>query len=291
MIIIDKLSKKYRNSKFKSLDNVDMKIPSGVFGLIGANGAGKTSLFKTLATLMPIESGSIMIDGIDISERTQEYRKSLGYLPQKFDFFNNLTIYEMLDYIGLLKDIKDGERDLEIKKLISNFNLEDKTNSKLKELSGGQRQRIGIAQALIGNPKVVIFDEPTVGLDPSERLRFRNIINDYIKKQDRTVILSTHIISDISILCENLAIMKAGKVVYCGSIDKLIESIDGKIYTDTLQIDEAIDKKKYENIISIARKKNKVEVRFIADDENINSYEKAVPTIEDAYFYKMFMEA
>ena len=258
MIIIDKLSKKYRNSKFKSLDNVDMKIPSGVFGLIGANGAGKTSLFKTLATLMPIESGSIMIDGIDISERTQEYRKSLGYLPQKFDFFNNLTIYEMLDYIGLLKDIKDGERDLEIKKLIFDFNLEDKTNSKLKELSGGQRQRIGIAQALIGNPKVVIFDEPTVGLDPSERLRFRNIINDYIKKQDRTVILSTHIISDISILCENLAIMKAGKVVYCGSIDKLIESIDGKIYTDTLQIDEAIDKKKYENIISIARKKNKV---------------------------------
>ncbi len=285
---IKNLSQKYLKSKNKSLDNVNMSITQGIFGLLGENGAGKTTLLKTLATIMPVQQGSISIDGHDISRNVEKVRKNIGYLPQKFDFFESLTVYEMLDYIALLKNVTSEEREREIKLLIEQFNLQDKTNSKIKNLSGGMKQRLAIAQSLLGDSKLVILDEPTVGLDPNERLRFRNIINE--KSDNRTIIISTHIISDIAMLCNNIGIMKKGKVIYCGSIDNLLELVEGKIYVDKLNIHDEIDRTKYKKTISILRKKNTVEVRFIQDTPLVSNYEQVTPTLEDAYFYCMFLD-
>ena len=249
---IKNLSIKYLKSKNKSLDNINMSIEKGIFGLLGENGAGKTTLLKTLATVLPVQEGIINIGGYDISKDVEIVREHIGYLPQKFDFFDSLTVYEMLDYIALLKNVKKEDREHEITLLIQKFNLQDKTNSKIKNLSGGMRQRLAISQTLIGESKLVILDEPTVGLDPNERLRFRNIINDKIG--ERTVIISTHIISDIAMLCNNIGIMKNGKIVYCGSVDNLLELAEGKICVERFQANEEIDRTKYEKIISILRR-------------------------------------
>ena len=285
---IKNLSIKYLKSKNKSLDNINMSIEKGIFGLLGENGAGKTTLLKTLATVLPVQEGIINIGGYDISKDVEIVREHIGYLPQKFDFFDSLTVYEMLDYIALLKNVKKEDREHEITLLIQKFNLQDKTNSKIKNLSGGMRQRLAISQTLIGESKLVILDEPTVGLDPNERLRFRNIINDKIG--ERTVIISTHIISDIAMLCNNIGIMKNGKIVYCGSVDNLLELAEGKICVERFQANEEIDRTKYEKIISILRRKNMVEVRFIHDKPLDSSYEQVEPTLEDAYFYIMFVK-
>lgn len=287
-IEIKNVSQKYIRNKKKSLDNVNMSITKGIFGLLGENGAGKTTLLKTLATVMPLQDGTINIEGHDIRKDIEKIRKFIGYLPQKFDFFENLTVYEMLDYIALLKNVKEEEREYEIKMLIQQFNLQDKTNSKIRSLSGGMKQRLAIAQSLLGDSKLVILDEPTVGLDPNERLRFRNIINE--KSSERTIIISTHIISDIAMLCNNIGIMKGGKVVYCGSIDDLLELVEGKIYVDRLNTQDEIDRAKYKKTISILRKKNTVEVRFILDTPLTANYEQVTPTLEDAYFYIMFLD-
>lgn len=285
---IKNLSQKYFKSKNKSLDNVNMSITNGIFGLLGENGAGKTTLLKTLATVMPVQDGSISIGGYDITNEIGKVRKYIGYLPQKFDFFESLTVYEMLDYIALLKNVRAEEREREITLLIQQFNLQDKTNSKIKSLSGGMKQRLAIAQSLLGDSKLVILDEPTVGLDPNERLRFRNIINE--KSDERTIIISTHIISDIAMLCNNIGIMKKGKVVFSGSIDNLLEFVEGKIYVDKLDIQEKIDRTKYKKLISILRLKNYVEVRFILETPSDSRYEQVIPTLEDAYFYIMLLD-
>lgn len=287
-IEIKSLSKKYFNNKNKALDNVNAEIPSGVFGLLGENGAGKTSLIKTLATIMAIQEGSILMDDQELSEEFHKIRKIIGYLPQKLDFFERLTVYEMLDYIALLKNVTNEYRDRLIRQLVTTFNLDDKVNCKIKDLSGGMKQRVAIAQALIGEPKLIILDEPTVGLDPNERLRFRNIINEI--KENRTIIISTHIISDIAMLCNQMGIMKNGKMIYCGSINDLLESIEGKVFVDTLNINENIDKTKYGNIISVTRGKNSVIVRFILNSYNNKGYKSATPTLEDAYFYWTSLE-
>ncbi|WP_066495554.1 ATP-binding cassette domain-containing protein [Abyssisolibacter fermentans] len=287
-IDIRNLSKKYIKSKSKSLVSINTIIPKGIFGLLGENGAGKTTLLKTIATVMPVQEGQIMIDGYDIMENIEDLRKKIGYLPQNFPFFEKLTVYEMLDYIALLKNVKDETRHKEIKDLIEQFNLKDKTYSKINELSGGMKQRLAIAQSFIGNSELIILDEPTVGLDPNERLRFRNIINE--KSESSTIIISTHIVSDIAMLCNSIGIMKKGRMIYCGSIEELLKSVEGKIYIDTLHIKANIDKTKYKKIISILRKKNTVEVRFILDEFIDNKYEPVTPTLEDAYFYMTFFD-
>lgn len=287
-INIKSVSKKYRTNKTKSLDNISMTITKGIFGLLGENGAGKTTLLKTLATIVPVQEGVIMIDNYDISDNTEEVRKLIGYLPQKFNFFENLTVKEMLDYIASLKGVEADDRTFEIESIVNKFNLMDKINNKIKSLSGGMKQRVAIAQSLLGKSELVILDEPTVGLDPNERLNFRNIINE--KSQNSTIIISTHIISDIATLCDNVGIIKKGKVVYCGSIDNLLERVDNKIYIHKIQKNETIDEAKYGKIISVLRKKKIIEVRFISDKLINTNYEKVAPTLEDAYFYIMSLE-
>jgi ABC-type multidrug transport system ATPase subunit len=287
-IEVKNLSKKYLINKNKSLDNVNLSIPKGVFGLIGENGAGKTTLLKSLATLLPISEGSVTIFNYNLPKEGNEVRSILGYLPQKLDLFDNLTVFEMLDYIALLKNILDkDERKRQIIALLNQFNLDNKINSKIKHLSGGMKQRLGIAQCLLGNPKLIILDEPTVGLDPNERLRFRNIINEIA--QDKIVIISTHIISDISMMCENVAIMNKGHVIYCGSSYDLTEKVKDKVYVDEIDSSSTVNNSLYEKIISITRKKSKLEVRFISEEiEARDKYHLTEPTLEDAYFYMTF---
>ena len=289
-IKITNLSKKYLKSKTKCLNDINVSINEGVYGLLGENGAGKTSLLKTIATILPIQTGNIQVDGKNYNDSIQEIRNIIGYLPQKFEFFNNLTVYETLDYILSLKKMKDNpqNRRKEIYEIIEKINLQEKINSKINNLSGGMKQRLAIAQALIGNSKLIILDEPTVGLDPGERLRFRNLINEYEK--NRIIIISTHIISDISILCENIGVMKKGKLIYSGLITNLLEKIEGKIFIDEIFDINDMNKKIYKNLISVTRKKNKLELRFFLEHFNKNEDKCLIevsPTLEDAYFYLM----
>lgn len=289
-IKISNLSKKYLANKIKCLDNINVSINEGVYGLLGENGAGKTSLLKTIATILPIQKGNIQVDGKNYYDSIQEIRNIIGYLPQKFEFFNNLTVYETLDYILSLKKISDNpqNRRKEIYEIIEKINLQEKINSKINNLSGGMKQRLAIAQALIGDSKLIILDEPTVGLDPGERLRFRNLINEYEK--NRIIIISTHIISDISILCENIGIMKKGKLIYNGLITDLLEKIEGKVFIDEISDINDMNKKIYKNLISVTRKKNKLELRFFWEYLNKNENKRLIevaPTLEDAYFYLM----
>ena len=289
-IKITNLSKKYLKSKTKCLNDINVSINEGVYGLLGENGAGKTSLLKTIATILPIQTGNIQVDGKNYNDSIQEIRNIIGYLPQKFEFFNNLTVYETLDYILSLKKMKDNpqNRRKEIYEIIEKINLQEKINSKINNLSGGMKQRLAIAQALIGNSKLIILDEPTVGLDPGERLRFRNLINEYEK--NRIIIISTHIISDISILCENIGVMKKGKLIYSGLITDLLEKIEGKIFIDEIFDINDMNKKIYKNFLSVTRKKNKLELRFFLEHFNKNEDKCLIevsPTLEDAYFYLM----
>ena len=289
-IKITNLSKKYLKIKTKCLNDINVSINEGVYGLLGENGAGKTSLLKTIATILPIQTGNIQVDGKNYNDSIQEIRNIIGYLPQKFEFFNNLTVYETLDYILSLKKMKDNpqNRRKEIYEIIEKINLQEKINSKINNLSGGMKQRLAIAQALIGDSKLIILDEPTVGLDPGERLRFRNLINEYEK--NRIIIISTHIISDISILCENIGVMKKGKLIYSGLITNLLEKIEGKIFIDEISDINDMNKKIYKNLISVTRKKNKLELRFFLEHFNKNEDKCLIevsPTLEDAYFYLM----
>ena len=289
-IKITNLSKKYLKSKTPGLNDINVSINEGVYGLLGENGAGKTSLLKTIATILPIQTGNIQVDGKNYNDSIQEIRNIIGYLPQKFEFFNNLTVYETLDYILSLKKMKDNpqNRRKEIYEIIEKINLQEKINSKINNLSGGMKQRLAIAQALIGDSKLIILDEPTVGLDPGERLRFRNLINEYEK--NRIIIISTHIISDISILCENIGVMKKGKLIYSGLITNLLEKIEGKIFIDEISDINDMNKKIYKNLISVTRKKNKLELRFFLEHFNKNEDKCLIevsPTLEDAYFYLM----
>lgn len=280
IIKIEKLSKKYKLNKNFSIKDINTQICNGVYGLIGENGSGKSTFLKTIATILPIQSGNISVDGEDVSENILEFRKKIGYLPQDFEFFESLTCYEMLEYISTLKQNKVIEE--EIDNLLRDFNLLDKKYCEIKTLSGGMKQRLAILQTILGGSKIIILDEPTNGLDPIERLRFRNIITSLSK--DRIIIISSHIISDIAILCENIGIMKKGELVYTGSVDNLIEKMQNKIYIKEIKQYEKIEE--YNNLISILRKKNSYEIRVYSKNEN-TGFIKAEPTLEDAYFYIM----
>lgn len=287
MIYIRNLTKTY--GKTTILDKINLEIKEGVYGLLGENGAGKTTLMRILSTLLIYDCGSVEVYNNLIPKDKQQIRKFLGYLPQHFDFFPNITVFNAMDYFAELKDISKGnKRKDEIMTLLEQVNLKSEMNKKIKQLSGGMKQRLGIAQALLGSPKLIVFDEPTVGLDPGERLSFRNLINEI--GEDKIIILSTHIITDISSSCESLAILKKGSIVYSGYIDNLLREVEGKVYTIEVDKKEVKNLMKVVNILSIQRKKENVEVRFLAM-ELPQKYINAVninPTLEDAYFYKSY---
>lgn len=215
-IIISNLSKKFGHKT--ALDNINLEIQGGMFGLLGRNGAGKTTLMRVLATLLTKTSGTVTVCDIPI-ENTREVRKIVGYLPQDFSMYPNMTVYEAMDYLGVLSEIPKKKRKDIIESLLDKVNLYDCQNVRIKALSGGMKRRLGIAQAIMHDPKILIVDEPTAGLDPEERVRFKNLLCDIA--QDKIVILSTHIIEDIEETCKHVAILNKGKVIFNDETEKL----------------------------------------------------------------------
>lgn len=277
-IEIKELNKFYGKKK-QALSNVSLTIEQGMFGLLGRNGAGKTTLMKTLATLLQKQSGSISVCGIPI-EDAREIRKITGYLPQDFSMYPNMSVVEAMDYLGILSGIGTKERKERTQLLLEKVNLLEHKNKKVKSLSGGMKRRLGIAQALLNNPKVLIVDEPTAGLDPEERIRFRNLLCDVA--EERIVILSTHIVGDIESTCENLAILNDGSILYCGTVSDLLETAKGKVFSKTVDKRDVPTLKKELNIIGMHSQGDKTFIRFLADTPPENA-ESCEPNIEDAY--------
>lgn len=229
-IIIENLSKAY--GKKEALHNISFTIPSGMYGLLGRNGAGKTSLMRILATLSVPTNGKITMNGVSIKETTK-IREMVGYLPQEFSIYRNMTVYGAMDYFGLLSNIPDKIRKEKIVTLLEMVNLQENIRTKVKALSGGMKRRLGIAQALLHNPQILIVDEPTAGLDPEERLHFRNLLREFA--DNRIVLLSTHIVSDIESTCKGVAVLNEGELIFNGRIEDLIQQAEGKVEFPTLE--------------------------------------------------------
>lgn len=277
-IEIKELNKFYGKKK-QALSNVNLTIEQGMFGLLGRNGAGKTTLMKTLATLLKKQSGSISVCGIPI-ENAKEIRKIVGYLPQDFSMYPTMTVIEAMDYLGILSGIGTKERKERIDLLLKKVNLTEHKNKKVKALSGGMKRRLGIAQALLNDPKVLIVDEPTAGLDPEERIRFRNLLCDV--SEERIVVLSTHIVGDIEATCENLAILNEGSILYCGTVSDLLDTANGKVFSKMVDKRDLPKLKKEYNIIGMHSQGNKTYIRFLAEVPYPDA-ESCEPNIEDAY--------
>ena len=282
LLKLKNLTKTYPNG-VRALDNISIEISSGMFGLLGPNGAGKSSMMRTIATLQDLDKGSIFFDKLNIIENSQEFRKHLGYLPQEFGVYPRISAEQLLDHIATLKGItnKTERKDL-VSYLLQKVNLYDKKNKNVKGFSGGMKQRIGIAQALIGNPKVLIVDEPTAGLDPGERNRFYDLISDV--GEDVIVILSTHIVDDVRELCTQMAIMNNGQIVFNGSPDEGINSLKGKVYEKQIARSELDSYKKEYNVISNKLIGGKPVIHILREKNPDKTFKKIEPSLEDVFF-------
>ncbi|GAB3336237.1 ABC transporter ATP-binding protein [Marivirga atlantica] len=284
-LTISQLSKTYPNG-VKALDNINIEIDNGMFGLLGPNGAGKSSLMRTLATLQEADTGSAHLDGIDILNQPDELRKVLGYLPQEFGVYPRVTAEQLLDHMAILKGItKKSERKEMVKYLLDKVNLYDKRKKAIKGFSGGMKQRVGIAQALIGSPKLIIVDEPTAGLDPSERNRFYNLLADVGEKV--VVILSTHIVDDVRELCTNMAIMNLGEIVFKGAPQTAIEDLSGKVYQKIVKREELDNYAKEYSIISNKMVGGKPLIHVFSESNPGDGFEQVQPNLEDVFFSKI----
>ncbi len=271
-----------------ALKDINLEFGTGMFGLLGPNGAGKSSLMKIMVTLMKPTSGEVLVDGNDIQKYRKNLRSMLGYLPQDFRFFTALKTWEFLDYSGSLAGIKNRkERLAEVNRLLDQVGLLEVRDRQANRLSGGMKRRLGIAQALIGNPRIIVVDEPTTGLDPDERIRFRNILSQ-LSRNDVTIILSTHIVGDISSTCQGMALLNKGELVFSGSPENLVKHAAGHVFKLNLsQYDYDRVKESY-NVISTIPVEKGWEVQVVADSPPEFPAEEVTPNIEHAYVY--FME-
>ncbi len=286
-IVIENLSKIYPNGN-KALNNINLEIGTGMFGLLGPNGAGKSSLMRILVTLMPLSEGKVTIDGYDLIKNRKEVRSCLGYLPQDFRFFSNLKTYEFLDYAARLAGMKkSGLRKQAVDEMLENVGLFEARDRKANKLSGGMKRRLGIAQALINNPKVIVVDEPTTGLDPEERIRFRNLLSSFTAK-GVSVILSTHIVGDISSTCQNMALLNKGELIFTGSPESLIKQAQGAVWLIKANQKEYQEINNKYPVISTIPSGAGWEIQVVSD--NIDGYNGKLiaPNLEHAYVY--FME-
>ena len=262
MIEIEHLDKFY--GKKQALSDVSLTIEKGMFGLLGRNGAGKTTLMKVLATLSEKQGGNVTVCEIPI-EKSAEIRKITGYLPQEFSMYPNMNVYDAMDYLGVLSGLGKKERKQRIPQLLHKVNLQDNYKTKVKALSGGMKRRLGIAQAILHNPKVLIVDEPTAGLDPEERVRFRNLLCEIA--EERIVILSTHIVGDIEATCENIAVLDNGQLLYKGTVEKILQLVDGKVFKAEISRQELEKVKESYIVTSILALGNNVMIRFLAEEQ------------------------
>lgn len=280
---INNLSKTYKNG-VKALDNLNLEIGSGMFGLLGPNGAGKSSLMRTIATLQKPDSGSIEFDGINVLEDNISLRKVLGYLPQEFGVYPNMSAENLLDYFARLKGISSkSERKTIVKKVLEVTNLYDQRNKYVSGYSGGMKQRFGIAQLLLNNPKLIIVDEPTAGLDPAERHRFLNVLREI--GTNHTVIFSTHIVDDVKELCHEMAILNGGKILAQGTPEQAEERLKGQIWTKIITRDELEVYEKDFNVISSKyNQDNTLNIKVHSIEKPDETFINATPQLEDVYF-------
>jgi ABC-type multidrug transport system ATPase subunit len=284
-LTISGLSKKYPNG-VQALSNVSVTIPQGMFGLLGPNGAGKSSLMRTIATLQEADSGSIMLDDLDVLKEKETVRKILGYLPQDFGVYPKINAEEMLDHIARLKGIHQAkERKATVQGLLHRVNLYNDRKKNLGTYSGGMKQRFGIAQALMGQPKLIIVDEPTAGLDPAERNRFYNLLSEI--GENTIVILSTHIVEDVRTLCSDFAIICKGELLRHDQPDDAVQTLQGKIFSKTIpKADIDLYRHDYE-VISVQMRSGLISLRIYADADPGNGFAPVVPVLEDVYFHEI----
>ncbi|MGL4911598.1 MAG: ABC transporter ATP-binding protein [Romboutsia sp.] len=277
---IKNLNKSY--GKYKALNNINITIKEGMYGLLGPNGAGKTTLMRILTTLLECDNGEITYGEINW-ENGDKVRSLLGYLPQHFSMYKNMKLEEILEYIATLKGIKENEVKEEIERVLRETNLYSDKNKKIKELSGGMVRRFGIAQAILGDPRILIVDEPTTGLDPEKRIEFRNLLNDLVGK--KIIIISTHIVEDIEATCDQVCVIDKGNILYSGDLTELREKAKGKIYEGLYTKEEIKDIRKKVKVISSKYKGDGVILRYTSEEGHIidNSF-IVEPTLEDAYF-------
>ena len=268
---------------FCAVDDLNLTITNGVYGLLGVNGAGKTTLMRMICTLLPPTSGKILCDGKDIFKMDGEYRNLLGYLPQEFGFYPDFTVKDYLMYIASLKGIRSMIAGKRVKELLEQVGLAKSVNKKMKKLSGGMKRRAGIAKAMLNNPKILILDEPTAGLDPTERVRFRNLISEL--SEERIVILSTHIVSDVEYIANEIWLMKEGQIVQQGDLDHMLASMQENVYACEVSQVEATKMMKQFKVSNMKAERGMVELRIIADQPPIHGASVVEPTLEDVFLY------
>ena len=279
---IESLSKTYAN-KVQALKNVSLQLTNGMFGLLGPNGAGKSSLMRTIATLQEPDEGSVFLDDLNVLTHKTRVRQLLGYLPQEFGVYPKISAERMLDHIAQLKGVsRAGERKDMVHSLLHKVNLYKDKKKHLGTYSGGMKQRFGIAQALVGNPRLIIVDEPTAGLDPAERNRFYNLLSQI--GENTIVILSTHIVEDVSTLCSNFAIICLGEMLYAGEPERAVKELDGKMFSKEIKQSEIENYRKHYRVISTQLKSGKLHIRILQDGGAQDGFIAAEPNLEDVYF-------
>jgi ABC-type multidrug transport system ATPase subunit len=282
---IEHLSKTYPNG-VRALDDVSLTIPLGMYGLLGPNGAGKSTLMRTLATLQEPDAGSAFLGDIDVLRQKVEVRKTLGYLPQDFGVYPRISAQDMLDHLALLKGFTQRkERKELVNALLQRCNLHNVRKKALTSFSGGMRQRFGIAQALIGNPKLLIVDEPTAGLDPGERNRFYNLLSEV--GENVIVILSTHIVQDVMELCTNMAIIHQGKVLFAGSPENAVEELDGRIWKRSIQKAEIPQYEQSYRVISSKLIAGRPLIHILSSEPPGDGFEPVTADLEDVFFTRI----
>ena len=285
-LTIENLSKTYPNG-VQALKNISLTIDKGMFGLLGQNGAGKSTLMRSIATLQDVDQGTINFNGIDVIKQPEELRKVLGYLPQEFGVYPNVSAEELLLHIADMRGITNrGERKEQVAALLQKVNLYDVRKKNLDSYYGGMKQRFGIAQALLANPQLIIVDEPTAGLDPMERNRFYNLLAEL--GENAVVILSTHIVEDVSTLCNDMAIIGHGKVLLTGKPADIETSLNGKVWEKQISPSEFDAHKTKYKVISNHFHLGKMMITVVADEIPDGDFYQKSPNLEDAYFKLLF---
>lgn len=275
------LTKKFGD--FTAVDHINLTMGSGVYGLLGVNGAGKTTLMRMLCTLLKPTSGSIVCNGKDIFQMDGEYRKILGYLPQEFGFYPEFTVQDYLLYIASIKGLRPAVAKKRVRELILQVGLAKAAGKKMKKLSGGMKRRAGIAQAMLNDPKILILDEPTAGLDPNERIRFRNLISEL--SEERLVLLSTHIVSDIEYIANEIWLMKDGKLMHKGTADALINSMPETVWECVAEKNMVSDLIRKYKISNIKAEPQGAILRIISKEKPLPGARKVSGTLEDVFLY------
>lgn len=282
MLAISGLSKTYPNG-VRALHDVTLQIDKGLFGLLGPNGAGKSSLMRTIATLQEPDEGSISFDGRDVLGDPRGLRKRLGYLPQDFGVYPRIPAFDLLDHLAVLKGVNDkAQRRAQVESLLRLTNLHDVRKRAVSALSGGMKQRFGIAQALLGDPALIIVDEPTAGLDPEERNRFQDLLSEI--GENVVVLLSTHIVADVSDLCTRMAVLAGGEVLAEGRPADLIAQLEGRVWRKTVSKDELPGHRERHTVLSARLFAGQTRIHVLADARPEDGFEPVAPDLEDVYF-------